>query len=399
MSVSLVLGDLHIGKGLSIAKPGIGTSLNSRIADQINILNWVFDTACSKEVENIILTGDIFEDPKPHPTLIALFLGWLKKCSNQNIQVHIIVGNHDIIRSGQLYITALDIIAEAELENIFIYNNFSTIHTNGASFTFMPFRDRRSFNTNSNEEALKLLKSKMPYELAEIERSQKKIVIGHFAIEGSIYVGDEIDDMMNEIFCPLDMFAGYDYVFMGHVHKPQVLCKSPRIAHIGSMDISDFSEANHKKIIAILDTSKDNFIEEIVIPTRELINITIEVPEKVINPTDFILEEIKNIKNLNKAMVKITATINNVDSQNVDRSAVEEALYSAGAFYVSRFSEERKIAPIKRNSSSQFIDKADEVAAVKLYAELNIEEEYRQDFIKLSLEIVKEYAANKTTDL
>lgn len=399
MSITLLLGDLHIGKGLSIAKPGIGTSLNSRLADQINILNWVFDTASSKEVENIILTGDIFEDPKPHPTLIALFLSWLKKCSNHNIQVHIIVGNHDIIRSGQLYMTALDIVAEAELENIFIYNNFSTIHTDGVSFTFMPFRDRRSFNTNSNEEALELLKSKIPYELAEIERSQKKVVVGHFAIEGSIYVGDEIDDMMNEIFCPLDMFFGYDYVFMGHVHKPQILSKSPRIAHIGSMDISDFSEANHKKIIAILDTSKDNFVEEVVIPTRELINIVIDVPEKIINPTDFIIEEIKNIKNLNKSMVKLTTTINNIDSQNVDRSAVEEALYAAGAFYVSRFSEERKVAPIKRNSSSHFIDKADEVAAIKLYAELNIEEEYRQDFIKLSLEIVKEYAANKTTDL
>lgn len=399
MSITLLLGDIHLGAGATIGKPGVGFTLNSRIADQLNLLEWTLERALEFEVENIILTGDIFEDPKPHPTLIALFLSWLKKCSNHNIQVHIIVGNHDIIRSGQLYMTALDIVAEAELENIFIYNNFSTIHTDGVSFTFMPFRDRRSFNTNSNEEALELLKSKIPYELAEIERSQKKVVVGHFAIEGSIYVGDEIDDMMNEIFCPLDMFFGYDYVFMGHVHKPQILSKSPRIAHIGSMDISDFSEANHKKIIAILDTSKDNFVEEVVIPTRELINIVIDVPEKIINPTDFIIEEIKNIKNLNKSMVKLTTTINNTDSQNIDRSAVEEALYAAGAFYVSRFSEERKVAPIKRNSSSHFIDKADEVAAIKLYAELNIEEEYRQDFIKLSLEIVKEYAANKTTDL
>src|SRR5882672_10952979 len=101
MSVSLILGDLHIGAGISIGKPGIGTALNSRTIDKINLLDWVFDIAYSRQVENIILTGDIFEDPKPHPTLITLFLSWLKKCSNNNLQVHIIIGNHDIIRSGQ----------------------------------------------------------------------------------------------------------------------------------------------------------------------------------------------------------------------------------------------------------------------------------------------------------
>ena len=37
MSRVLIIGDPHLGKGISIGKPGIGIGLNSRIIDQKRI--------------------------------------------------------------------------------------------------------------------------------------------------------------------------------------------------------------------------------------------------------------------------------------------------------------------------------------------------------------------------
>ena len=41
MSRTLIVGDLHIGKGFSMGRPGIGTTLNSRGADQYYLLEWI----------------------------------------------------------------------------------------------------------------------------------------------------------------------------------------------------------------------------------------------------------------------------------------------------------------------------------------------------------------------
>ena len=43
-------------------------------------------------------------------------------------------------------------------------------------------------------------------------------MVGHLAIEGSLFVGDEVDDVANELFCELAMFEGYDCVWIGETN-------------------------------------------------------------------------------------------------------------------------------------------------------------------------------------
>lgn len=390
MSVAVILGDVHLGKGLTIGKPGIGSALNSRVVDQLNILEWTLTQAIESMASVIIITGDIFEDSnKPHPTLIALFMSWLVKCTKNNIDVHIVAGNHDILRSGQFYMSALDVISAADIDGVHIYTRISTLHIQGASFTLVPYRDRRSFNTDSNIEALKLLQEKFPYEISEIDRANAKIVIGHLAIEGSIFVGDEVDDMSNELFCPVDFFNGYDYVWMGHVHKPQVMSKHPFVAHIGSMDISDFTESDHKKIIIIFDPEAKSPYKYLEIPTRPLNQISISVPDDIIDTTSYVIGEIK--QNLSKAMIRLNITFNNPDLANVDRTKVETHLNGLGAFHICRINEEKRISSIKKNTAIENMDNTvNEITAIKMFADSNINEDIRNDFITLANSVVKE---------
>src|ERR1700678_3375421 len=203
---AVILGDTHLGGGLSIGKVGIGSALNSRVVDQLALLDWTLDRALEYHAGHIIITGDVFEEVRPPPYIIALFMSWLKRCQVNNVHVHIVIGNHDILRSGFTYTSSLDIISEADLDLISIYKEINTITIGTSAFTFVPYRDRKAFSIGTNAEAITIVRNHLVYELASIPNTYHKILIGHLAIEGSIPVGNEIDDLANELFCPLDMF-------------------------------------------------------------------------------------------------------------------------------------------------------------------------------------------------
>lgn len=392
MATVIILGDPHVGKGTNIGKVGIGSALNSRVIDQVTILDWTLDQALENNAQHIIVTGDVFEEPKPHPSLVTLYIAWLKRCDANGIHVHTIRGNHDILRTGSFYVSPLDIIAECDLDNVSIYGEIDTVIIDTTAFTFIPFRDRKSFNVDTNPEALSLLKDSLVYELASIPETYCKVVVGHLALEGSIPVGDEIDDMSNEIFCPVDMFKGYDYVWMGHVHKPQVMSKDPFVAHIGSMDISNFGETDHKKHIVVFDAMEKEEFRQISIPTRTLKKIVISVPKDTKDTTKFVTDEIKKVeKDLAKAIVRLEVHLTSPELLPINRTAVEKFMYSLGAFNVSGISESKKLAPIKKDGVVAAIDSTVDVpAAIKMFA-VSLDKEKHDAFIELANEIYSQY--------
>ena len=399
MSTIIILGDVHLGKSTSIGKVGIGSALNSRVIDQVNLLDWTLDQALDNGAENIIVTGDVFEEPKPHPSLITLYISWLKKCDANGVRVHTIMGNHDILRTGNFYTSPLDIVSECEIDNALVYKDVDTIYIGNAAFTLMPFRDRKSFNVATHGEALTLLKDSLVYELASIPMIYRKIIVGHLAIEGSIPVGDEIDDISNELFCPIDMFNGYDYVWMGHVHKPQVMSASKAktyVAHIGSMDISNFGESEQKKHIIVLDLdkeeSKECIFEQVTLPTRPLRKITISVPVDTKDTTKYVKEEVeKNKKGLLKSILRLEVHLTSPDLIPIDRSAVEKYLYSLGVFNVSAISESKKLAPIKKDESKTIDTTMDIISAIKTYASSHVDEKKRNSFTALASDIYNQF--------
>ena len=392
MPSAIILGDLHVGKGTALGKVVLGATLNSRVVDQINLLDFVLDRAIDLHIQHIIITGDIFEEPKPHPSLLALFAAWLKRCQVHDVHVHIIIGNHDILRSGFIYTSSLDVIAEVEMDNVSIYKDINTMLIGSTAFTLVPFRDRKSFSVPSNAEAVRILRESLVYELASIPVTYQKVLIGHLAIEGSIPVGDEIDDIANELFCPLDMFEGYDYTWMGHVHKPQVMQKSPHIAHIGSMDISNFGETDQKKFIIIFDCdTKDDPWSIEYLPTRPLKKFSIIVPKDTDDPTDYILQQLKKEKSLDKSIVKVDVSLAVPELKSVNKSVIEKYLSSQGVFAVNSITESKKVVLVKKDANNIIDTKMDVETSIKTYADKYIDAKYKSDFIELSMEILNQY--------
>ncbi|MDP2683535.1 MAG: metallophosphoesterase [bacterium] len=394
MSKYLIVGDLHLGKGLSIGKPGIGNALNSRIVDQMKLLDWVTDQAIDNEVSTIIFTGDICEDAKPDYILIEMFIEFLKKLEINNIDVNIIGGNHDFQRTGSHYKSFLDLITAAELPTVHIHKYVTTIIKDNVGFTLLPFRDRRSLDCKTDTEAFNKLSTLLTYELESIPNNFSCVLIGHLALKGSIFVGDEFDNEANELMCPLEMFSGYDYVWMGHVHKPQVRTKVPYIAHVGSLDISDFGETDHKKIIILFDSSDRSF-KELNVPTRPLCRVQLDIPEGF-SSTNYVIDYLKALNKkhpLINAILKIEIKLLDVAAENINRQLVEDTAYGFGVFHICNLSESRSITVVPITKLHDIDNKINTKTAVKIWAnnEKFENEQEKSDFIDLANKFIEEY--------
>lgn len=402
----IIVGDPHLGKGSSIAKPKLG-DIHSRDNDKFNLLNWIIKKSLEPQnkTKNIIITGDIFEDYNPGLLLIKLFFKFILENKNHNF--FIIPGNHDLKRTGNNYLSVLDILYEFNLPNVFIYKSISSTIIDNTLITFLPFTDIRSLGAKNNQEAIEIIKNNLLKEVSIYKDNsyiKEKVVIGHLTLDGALYVGDEVDDLQNEIFCPKDLFKDYSYVFMGHIHKPQVMCESPNYqAHVGSLDISDFGEINHEKNIIYFDENrKSNKQINISVPTRPLRHIAIVVPDGL-NIEDFICSEIIKFDKNNPIIdstVKISIKIEDKKAPAINRKKIEELIASLGAHYLCDFSESRashvmntKLASLainEDNSSSEITSLAPEEVFKLWISFQKLSDQEKSSILDMGLSLIKE---------
>ncbi|MCK9567689.1 metallophosphoesterase [Candidatus Pacearchaeota archaeon] len=355
----LILGDVHLGKSTAIGKSAELGQLNSRVQDQIDLLDWAYNQCIATGTKLIAITGDVYQDFRPHPAVIGIFMRWLKKCEHDGIIVHVVMGNHDIMRSGNFIFSALDLVADLEMASAKVHKLFNRLEAEDFTFVFIPFRDKRMYDVKTKEEALTALQAELA-KVIEEPSSKIKVAIGHLAFEGSIAVGDEIGDTMNELFIPPEMLEWFDFVWMGHIHHPQIIQHSkPYAAHIGSLDRSDFSrsEVENEKIAILLDSNHKDKFTEIVLPTRPLRPVKIEVPVGK-DSTEFVINELcllsKKLE-FKGAIVRVDVQLNGAELENVDQEKAKSyILNNLEAYHICGFSEIRAVSVIQIDPEDVF---------------------------------------------
>lgn len=395
----LILGDLHIGKGISAGKPAEQGKLNSRVQDQVDLLNWSYDLCVKQDVKHIVITGDVYQDFRPYPAVIGIFMRWLKLCERANIEVHIVMGNHDILRSGQYVVSALDLVSELELQSANVYKSVTRIELENFTLVFIPFRDKRMYDVKTKEQAL----ARLAEEIAAVTKQasdKPKIAIGHLALEGSLSVGDEISDQLNELYVPPEMFEWFDYVWMGHIHHPQVIQHhKPYAAHIGSLDRSDFSrtEVEHGKIAILLDSGVKNNFVEIDLPTRALRPLKIDVPPGK-DSTEFVINELCLLDkkaSIKDAIVRLEIQLNGPELDDVDREKVESYLKNnLEVHHICNFSESRALSMLQIDIEDAFDNTMQIGDTINKWAETRDHfenEQERDEFKAAAHEIYKAY--------
>ncbi len=266
--------DLHIGKY-------IGTY--DLKEDTEYVLNQVVDTAIRERVEVVLISGDIFDRPNPSEEAIKMYVSFLKELLDKNIKVIAISGNHDsgIRLSAYKDILGKGYFVEGEfnspMRKVSLSDEYGPVN-----FYMLPFFT--PFIVKSN---LKLEKGLENYDLAmdeiikreNIDTSQRNIILAHQFVAGFKFGGSEEDfsysngDEKNVAgvgIISLDKFQNFDYVALGHIHKPQKISRET-IRYSGSLLKYKTSEIDGPdKSVVIIDLKEKGNIEVKLDPIKPL---------------------------------------------------------------------------------------------------------------------------------
>lgn len=266
--------DLHIGKY-------IGTY--DLKEDTEYVLNQVVDTAIRERVEVVLISGDIFDRPNPSEEAIKMYVSFLKGLLDKNIKVIAISGNHDsgIRLSAYKDILGKGYFVEGEfnspMRKVSLNDEYGPVN-----FYLLPFFT--PFIVKSN---LKLEKGLENYDLAmdeiikreNIDTSQRNIILAHQFVAGFKFGGSEEDfsysngDEKNVAgvgIISLDKFQNFDYVALGHIHKPQKISRET-IRYSGSLLKYKTSEIDGPdKSVVIIDLKEKGNIEVKLDPIKPL---------------------------------------------------------------------------------------------------------------------------------
>lgn len=254
------LSDLHIGKKVNEY---------SMLQDQIYILKEILQIIDNEKVETVIIAGDVYDRSLPPNEALGLFDEFLYQLSGRNVNVFVISGNHDSperISYGGRMMTEnkifLSPVYDGNVKPITLNDDYGEVN-----FYLLPFvrpADIRRYFPDENIEnytdAVKVAIDNM-----NVDFNERNILVTHQFVTGAelsesedIIVGGT-DNVSGEVF------DGFDYVALGHIHREQTVGKD-NIRYCGTPLKYSFSEAKHIKSVTILDFNDKGNIEYSKIP-------------------------------------------------------------------------------------------------------------------------------------
>ena len=240
--------DLHIGKRVKEF---------SMLDEQRFILNQILATAEAEQPDAIILAGDIYDKSVPSAEAVSLFDDFLVSLARLGKSIFIISGNHDsperisfasrIMQASKIYLSP---VYDGTIRPVILPDGESEV-----AFYLLPFIKPsvvlhyadEGTDIKTYDDAMRYVVSKM-----DIDKSRRNILIAHQYVTGA--ERSESEDMVIGGLDNVDasVFAPFDYVALGHLHRPQY-CGRETIRYSGSPLKYSFSEVFDKKSVTIIE--------------------------------------------------------------------------------------------------------------------------------------------------
>ena len=253
----LHLGDLHLGKSLGDF---------DLIRDQKYILDQILEIVKNQSVDAVLIAGDVYDRAVPSEAATRLLDYFLCSLAESGVMTFMISGNHDsserlsfgrnLFKRSNLYIASQ---FNQEIEKITIKEDGYNIN-----FYMLPFVKPAYINhvlkiqTETYEECFKHL-----MEQVKINEDETNILLAHqFVTVGKN--SPELSDSETSSLGGIDnidyrLFDAFDYVALGHIHKPQAMGRE-MVRYAGSILKYSFSEIHKDKQATILTISKNKQI-------------------------------------------------------------------------------------------------------------------------------------------
>lgn len=239
--------DLHLGKKVHQF---------SMVDLQEHILSKMVEIALDEQVQGILLCGDIYDKPLPSEEAVGLLDRFLNRCKKEKLPVYMISGNHDSSRRlafGNQIMAAEKIhIAsafEGKMDPIVLHDEYGEMNLYMLPF-IKPAQVRFYYPDEPGDNSYQwALDTVMKH--TQLNTDKRNLLLAHqFVLGGVTSESEELSVGGLDQITP-DTFKSFDYVALGHLHRPQSV-GAENIRYAGSPLKYSFSEAGHQKSVTIV---------------------------------------------------------------------------------------------------------------------------------------------------
>ncbi|WP_075736460.1 exonuclease SbcCD subunit D [Streptomyces acidiscabies] len=221
-------------------------------------------TAREREVDAVVVSGDVYDRAVPSLAAVELFDDALHRLAALGVPTVLISGNHDSARRLGVGAGLID-RAGIHLRTDPASAGTPVIvpHAHGdVAFYGLPYlepalvKDEFGVEKAGHEAVLAAAMDRVRADLATRAPGTRSVVLAHAFVTGGQPSDSERDITVGGVASvPAGVFDGVDYVALGHLHGAQTL--TPRVRYSGSPLPYSFSESAHRKSMWLIDLDAD----------------------------------------------------------------------------------------------------------------------------------------------
>jgi DNA repair protein SbcD/Mre11 len=263
------------------------SGLPMRVMDFLKSLDEIIDAAISEKVDLVIFAGDTYKDRSPAPTFQREWGKRIMQLSRAGIPTLLLTGNHDISpATGRAH--AIQEFDTLEVPHVRVIHqpqflSPADLEDLPVQVLALPWVSRSglmaSLELGGDEpgqiyETLSARLTELVNNwLDEADPELPIILTAHASVEGAMYGTERMVMLGNDLVLPPALVKDqrFDYVALGHIHKPQDLNEGshPPVIYPGSIERVDFGEADDRKYFILAEVAKG----QTKVTWRELKNI------------------------------------------------------------------------------------------------------------------------------
>jgi exonuclease SbcD len=268
-----------------------------QLADTTTVLRRFVDTAIERRVDLAVFAGDTFDRRVPLPAEIFPFVDAVSTLIHENIPVVIADGNHDgpgMI--GNVEEKTGGWLARLPMQDLyaFPFPRIQRVQTIGDDILVysIPYPHKRAFDSRpgtlrEKTEAVSVAVEqaiRQPFETHHQFRSAIDhrdipfVFVGHLSVLNAELGAEQAMRMGWDVTIRQEVLEGYDWSFLGHIHRPQLI-QGSKAAYAGSPVYSDFGERKQDRVFLEVDVSDDVFTTQLPTGCRRMGTVDVNVTE------------------------------------------------------------------------------------------------------------------------
>ena len=251
----LHLADLHIGKRVCE---------HSMLDEQVYILREILGIVCEEHPDAVLIAGDVYDKSVPSAEAVAVLDDFLVKLSATGTKVFVLSGNHDsaeriafggrLMKGMGVYMSP---VYNGEFAPVTLKDEMGEMDLWMLPFV-RPADVRACLENDEDRDAVTDYTSAMRMAIAQMKftEGRRNVLVAHQFVTGAERSESE-ENVGGLDNVDASVFEKFDYVALGHIHKPQNVMKdvggTVRARYSGTPLKYSLSEAAHAKSVTVVE--------------------------------------------------------------------------------------------------------------------------------------------------